>query len=370
MAINLAEQYSKQIDKAWPYKSYTRVGGTAKFEFIGQKTVKVYSIDNMPMNDYQRSGSNRFGTVVDIGDKVQEMTVTKDRSFTGTIDRGNNTQQKMIKKAGECLAQQKEEVLHPEMDTYNLNVWNNIAVLNGNIETATLTTSNIYEKFLDLQAKLTNARVPKSGRICFATPDAVNLLKRCSEFTKDTDMAQKWLTEGYIGRVDKTELIEIPESYMPLNSKMILIHPKCTTIPIQLETFRILTEVQGYDGPVIEGRTIYDCFVLDKKKDGLAVLAAAATGLNAYSTAEGAASTNGTFLKYDLPGVASTAVTVKYKLDSSAITPPALGAVVSSGYTAYSASEIAASTNTHWCMIGLDSNNKVLFAQAGELEKK
>ena len=75
--INLAEAYSKNIDKAFAHKSYTKAGAKAKYSFIGYKTVKVYSIDPMKMNDYNRNGMNRFGNVEDISDKVQEMTVTK-----------------------------------------------------------------------------------------------------------------------------------------------------------------------------------------------------------------------------------------------------------------------------------------------------
>ena len=376
--INLATQYSTQIDKAWPYKSYTRIPGTAKFEFIGQRTVKVYSIDNMKMNNFKRSGDNRFGKVEDIGDSVQEMTVTKDRSFTGTIDRGNNTQQKMIKKAGESLSQQKEEVLNPEMDTYNLSVWNNKAVLNGAIITAQLTKDNIYEMFLKAQAKLSNKRVPKTGRVCFIATDASSLFKRNNEVSKDTETAQKWIVEGYLGKVDGVHLIEVPDSYLPANVKMIILHPKCTTLPVQLETYRILTEVQGYDGPVIEGRTIYDCFVLNKKKDGLVAIAEGTTGMHAVSTDSYydeddnlvSASLGATFLMYDLPGVLTEdKITIKYKLGTSAITVPAIGATVS-GYTNYTNGEIATESNTHYSLVGLDKNNKVVFAESGEIVKK
>ena len=68
--INLAEKYSKNIDKAFAHKSYTKSGAKAKYNFIGVKTVKVYSIDPMKMNDYNRNGMNRFGTVEDIADKI------------------------------------------------------------------------------------------------------------------------------------------------------------------------------------------------------------------------------------------------------------------------------------------------------------
>lgn len=365
--INLAETYSKNIDKAFAHKSYTKVGAKAKFSFIGYKTVKVYSIDPMKMNDYNRNGMNRFGNVEDISDKVQEMTVTKDRSFTGGIDKGNNTQQMKIKKAGELLRDQINEVLNPEMDTYNLAVWTDKAALNGAAFIQTLTKDNVYEYFLEGQKRLSNNRVPTNGRICFATTKAVNLLKRCPEYSKNTETAQKMVMYGQVGKVDNVALIEMPEIYFPAGVQMVIIHPLCSVAPIQLETYRILTEVQGYDGAIIEGRCIYDCFVLDKKKDGIAVISEATLKMNATSE-EGKAS-NGTFLKYELPGITSAdGVTVKYKLGASAITAPTAGTTVT-GYTAYTDSEIDASTNTHYCLVAL-KDNKVVFAEAGELVKK
>lgn len=41
------------------------------------------------MNDYVRSGSNRYGNPEDLTRNVQEMVVTKDRGFTYIIDKGD-----------------------------------------------------------------------------------------------------------------------------------------------------------------------------------------------------------------------------------------------------------------------------------------
>ena len=366
--INLAEKYSSTIDKAFKIGKQTSAGAKAKYDFIGEKTLKVYSIDNMPMNNYNRTGSsNRFGDPTDIGDKVQEMTVTKDRSFTGIIDKANNTQQMKIKKAAEILRQQIDEVVNPELDTYNLHVWGNRAVLNGAIFNAVLTKDNVYEYFLKAQERLSNKKVPKRGRICYASAKGHNLLKRCNEYTKATEIAQKFLLEGQVGKVDDVPLFEVPEDYLPQGVAFIVIHPSCSVAPIQMTTYRILDEVQGIDGNVVEGHIVYDCFVLDKKKDAIATVGEGTPGLHATSV-EGAVS-GGTLLGYDLPGVLASEVTVKYKLDSSAITTPAVGSTVAS-YTAYTTQEIACSTNTHFMLVALDSAGKVLFAEGGKLVKK
>lgn len=66
------------------------------YEFTGVKTVNVYSIPVVAMNDYTRTGSARYGTATDLGTEVQALTITKDRSWTFVIDRGDKIQSQMV----------------------------------------------------------------------------------------------------------------------------------------------------------------------------------------------------------------------------------------------------------------------------------
>ena len=40
---------------------------------------------------------------------------------------------------------------------------------------------------------------------------------------------------------------------------------------MQLKTYRVLTEQRGIDGDVVEGRIIYDSFVLESRAKGIYV---------------------------------------------------------------------------------------------------
>ena len=51
------------------------------FDFIGVKTVNVYSIPTKALNDYSMTGNSRYGTVTELEDTVQELTLGRDRSF-------------------------------------------------------------------------------------------------------------------------------------------------------------------------------------------------------------------------------------------------------------------------------------------------
>lgn len=60
-----------------------------KYDFTGEKTVKVYSIPISVMKDYSRTGIARYGSPDDLTRNVQTLTITKDRAFNFIIDKGD-----------------------------------------------------------------------------------------------------------------------------------------------------------------------------------------------------------------------------------------------------------------------------------------
>ena len=54
--INLATKYSDKVDERFYRESQAMVALNNDYKFTGEKTVKVYSISIVPMNDHARSG--------------------------------------------------------------------------------------------------------------------------------------------------------------------------------------------------------------------------------------------------------------------------------------------------------------------------
>ncbi|AEY66605.1 hypothetical protein [Clostridium sp. BNL1100] len=272
MAINLASKYSNKVDERFSVGSLTEnIGLNKEYDWSGTKTITVYNIDTAPMNDYTRSGANRYGTANELGDTTTEYTVTKDRSFTFTIDRGNYNDQLMVKEAGKSLARQIKEVVTPEIDIYRFATWSATAIANGKVTTEAITKENAYLKFLDAQETLTDAKVPLTGRVCFVTTKFLNALKLDDSFTKAGDMSQKMLINGQVGEVDGVRIIGVPSSYLPTNHSFILLHPSCTVCPKKLQEYKTHDNPPGINGWLVEGRQIYDAFVLEAKKNAIFV---------------------------------------------------------------------------------------------------
>ena len=272
MAINLASKYSKKVDERFSLLSVTEnIGLNKDYDWNGVKTVTVYNIDTVAMGNYNRSGTSRYGNPAELGDTKTEYSLSKDRSFTFTIDRGNYTEQLMVKEAGKALARQIKEVVVPEIDIYRLNAWATAAVANSHVETHAITNGNAYSYFLNAQEALDEDKVPQTGRICYVTPKFYNLLKQDDSFIKVGDLSQKMLINGQVGEVDGVRIIKIPSSYLPSNTAFLLIWPKCSVSPKKLEDYKTHDNPPGINGWLVEGRVIYDAFVLNAKKDAIFV---------------------------------------------------------------------------------------------------
>lgn len=121
--INLASRYSDKVDERFYKESQAMVALNNDYKFTGVKTVKVYSIPIVPMNDYGRtsgatpyaaSGNSRYGVPTDLSRNVQTLTITKDRSFTFVIDKADKLQSELVSDCGKALSRQLREVVVPK----------------------------------------------------------------------------------------------------------------------------------------------------------------------------------------------------------------------------------------------------------------
>lgn len=269
MAVNLASKYEKKVDERFKLKSLTESAVNHDYDWAGVNAINVYSIPTVAMNDYTKSGTSRYGAAAELDNTVQTMTLTRDRSFTFTIDRANHQDTQMVMQSGKALARQIDEVIVPEIDTYRLAAISAAAVANGHTATAAVSSSNAYSTILDGSEALDEAKVPQGGRLLYVTPAFYNLIKLAPDFIKSTEIAQKMLVNGQVGEIDGMKVIKVPSTYMPANTPFIICHPVATVAANKLEDYKTHDNPPGINGWLVEGRKRYDAFVLDNKKDAL-----------------------------------------------------------------------------------------------------
>lgn len=284
MAINLAEKYEKKVDERFKLSSLTEGFVNNDYNWDGVNKINVYNIPTVPLVDYTRSGTSRYGTPAELQDSVTPYELTTDKAFTYTIDKGNQQDQMNVKDAGKSLRREIDEVITPAKDVQRLSVMGAAAVSNSNIGTGNITKTNAYEKFLDGQAALDNKKVPVTGRIAAITPEFYKFIKLDPSFVKTGDMGTKISMNGLVGEIDGVKLVKIPSSYFPTNCQFIIAHPSATVSPAKLTEYKIHDNPPGINGNLVEGRVRFDTFVLEGKKDAIYAH---------YTTAPSSSSTSG-----------------------------------------------------------------------------
>lgn len=273
MAQNLATKYSDKVAERFSTTSKTKPGVNQDYDWQGSNAIKVYSVDTVTMGNYTRSGNSRYGNPNELGTTVQTLTLARDRSFTTTIDRRNKDESMGVTEAGKFLTRQIREVITPEIDTYVLAALNTAADSNAKddiVADSATTASNSYSNLLSLNDSLTDDLVPLEGRVAFLTSAYYSLIKQ-GGFVLDSDKGQGKLESGDLGTVDGIRLVVVPSSYMPSNTDLILTHPSVCVAPMLLTDYVIHNNPPGINGWLVEGRVVYDAFVLTAKIDGVAV---------------------------------------------------------------------------------------------------
>ena len=277
MAVNFAEKYASVVDDRFKLGSLTAALINNNFDWLGVKTVKVFSRNLATLNDYQTSGSNRYGTPDELGDNEQEMTVTQDKSFTYTIDAASEQDTNGTMEAAATLAENIDNLVIPAMDTYRLGVIAAGAPTSGthtkksHIITEVVSNTNAYEEFLKCQEILDDDKAPQMGRIAVVTPAYLNKIKLDEHYTKPSDVGQNIAMNGFSGEIDGVPVIKVPTSYMPLNVDFIITNAIAVPSPVKLQEFKINYNAPGISGTLVEARVRYDAFVLKKKADAIAV---------------------------------------------------------------------------------------------------
>ena len=268
MAISLATKFQPYTDEQFSTESKKSLLTNQDFDWTGAHTVKVYKVTTASMNDYGRTGPasgnwSRYGAVQGLDATTEEFTLRKDRSFTFAIDKLDTDETAQQLAAASALARQNRQVVIPEVDAYTYGV---MAAGAGTKPTAAaLTADNIYGEILKASQTLDDAEVPETGRVLVVTPATYAIMKKCKDITMETDIGNELRLKGVIGVLDGMDVQKIPANRLPAQFGFMVAHPCACVAPVKLEDYTIHDNPPGISGSLVEGRIVYDAFVLDNK---------------------------------------------------------------------------------------------------------
>ncbi len=268
--VNFAGAFTPKVAESFHKESVTDSARGTGFSFSGVRSVKVMSVDTVPLNDYQRSGTNRYGTPPELGDTVQELVMGDDKAFTFTIDKGNQADQLNLKGATKAMRRQIEQVVVPYVDKYRLGHW---ALQAGHVHAAERAPDkdSIVADIFEAGCQMDNDLVPAAGRTLFIPNSYYKMLLLSPDFLGVDKLGEKHLTKGEMGEIDGMSVKRVPDSYFPSGVYYLIKHKDATVDPVKLNEANIHQDPPGISGNLLEGRFYHDAFVLGAKAKGVYV---------------------------------------------------------------------------------------------------
>ncbi len=271
MAIELVTKFAPYVDEIFTTESKKTLVTNRDYSWIGAHSIKVYKVSVSNMNDYNRAGADngnwsRYGAVKGLDAITEEMTLTKDRSFTFVIDSLDTDETAGQLEGASALARQIRQVVIPEVDTYTYGVMCQNAGISA---TAKLTANNIYGEIIKATTALDNAEVPEMGRSIIVTPSVYQLMKQSKEITMETNIGNDLRLKGVISNLDGCNVIKVSENRLPEGFGFLMCHSVATVAPTKLEDYKLHQDPPGISGVLVEGRICYDAFVLENKANAI-----------------------------------------------------------------------------------------------------
>lgn len=260
--INLATKFEKRTSNLIKAKRKSKGFTNQDWEWDGVDTIKITTLEDPEIVDYQSSGANRYGEPTEVEDTQQTWTLTEDRAWTKSIDKKHKQDAMEIRQPGKYLAQVTKNKMVPEIDAYLFQILASAAaVFNRDdiVSDGATDSTNAYSNFTTITADITDNEAPEEGRVAAMTAQYYNKLKQ-GGFVLDTGGFEKSRHTGDLGTVDNCHVEIVPSSRMPANTDLIISHPSVMTAPEKLVDYTLHKNPPGISGDLLEYRHRYDGF--------------------------------------------------------------------------------------------------------------
>lgn len=292
--INLATKYASKIADKF-YVDSVILGKTSKeYNWDGSETIKVWTIQTYAPTDYGKPANDnaitgahaRYGSTYEVADTVQTMTLTQDKAVSLSVDKGNNTEQMLIKNSGVVLARELREQFVPMFDKYALARWSGLmttapswaSLVQSSVD-GTPTKANIVEKISDGITAIRNQGTDVNDAYCYIGESNFGKLLLSPEFLNVDKLGERNLEKGAMGKVRGLQVIPVPDSY--LNStgntnltkdvNFMIVKKDVVLAPTKIKDAKVHSDPVGISGALLEVRWLFDAFALEAKAGGIYV---------------------------------------------------------------------------------------------------
>lgn len=290
-ALNYATEYSRALSQAFPYVLYFgalySTPNNGRYRWINAKTIEIPSISTTGRVDADR---DTIATAArNYNNAWEPKVLTNERKWSTLVHPKDIDQTGMVTTIQNITQVYNQEQKFPEMDAYTVSkIYADWTGQSKAADTTTITVENVFQVFDALMQKMTEARVPLSGRILYVTPAIDTIIKQAKEFYRTVSVTGgASAVNRMISSIDTVSITVVPSELMKTlyefttgwsvasaakQINMLLIHPLAVITPVSY-TFAQLDQPSALS----EGKYVYyeesfeDVFILNKKADAIQI---------------------------------------------------------------------------------------------------
>lgn len=270
MAFTLASVYSPKLDQVFTLGSLTNdLNGDGGFSFTDAQSIVVETVTTEAFIAYARTQTltSAIADVTNVANTTNTYTISQYKKNIKHFDFFDELEQPALTVAKFEMAVTDERYT-PMIDAYRIAVLT--AAVTANLQKF-VATANGYTDFLKLNAYLTNAKAPRSGRVLYGNTKFEQSIKLDPHFVPYTSEQLSKLQDGSIGFIDNVKVVILPDDYFPATFNAVILHTKAVFGPRGIKK-SVIKEVPGKPGKNVEMYARYDLFVLATKTTAIAAI--------------------------------------------------------------------------------------------------
>lgn len=267
-AMNYAKEYQQGLEQEFPYVLYFgalfATPNNNRYRWVNANVIEIPTVTTTGRTDGSRDT---------IGEKKRNynmnwtpLEVSNHRKW-GTLVHPRDIQEtNQVASIANITKVYNEEQKFPEMNAYCISkLYADYTEKGKTADETVLTTDNVLEVFDKMMTAMDNARVPRSGRILYVTPNTRTLITNAKQIVKTIDVSQRSAAlKRAITSIDEVEIPEsVPEDMMKTSYdftdgwevdsaadqiNMCLVHPLAVITPINYEFAQLDPPSAGSEG--------------------------------------------------------------------------------------------------------------------------
>lgn len=287
--LNYAAQYGKELANAYPYLSHYgdlwNAGESQRFKPLTGKTVYIPHMTTSGATSVDRDNlTGVFARNFDIDWEPHALEM--DREWSTLIDPMDIIETNEVATIANVTRTFNEFQKIPEMDAYMCQKLTGFATAASQVDTTTLTTANILEKWDAAIQAMEDARVNRDRIRCKMTPATYTLLKEAAGVTRFVEVSAGIQgIDRNVAKLDGVQIEVVPSDLMKsayvfttgwvadnsaVQVNAILYDPMCIAAPIVYETSMISAPTAQSKGKYLYyERYYYDVFQLSQRAKGV-----------------------------------------------------------------------------------------------------